>query len=84
VLRGLTLTLTLLVLAPPAGATTYNGRADVGPAIAGDSVVSGQQYSDDSGALKVGGRVVARFPAPTGKGNQRFFGSVGGSPTRLA
>ena len=83
-LRGLTLSLTLLVLAAPAGAQTYNGRAEVGPAIAGDSVVWGQKYSDDSGAVKRDGRLVARFPAPIGKRDQRSFGGISGSLTRLA
>ena len=35
--------------------------AFAGPAIAGDSVVWGTEYSDDSGAVKVDGRVVTRF-----------------------
>ena len=56
-LRGLTLTLTLLVLAPSAGAQTYNGRADVGSAIAGDSVGTAinPAVDGDNVAIAVGG-----------------------------
>src|SRR3954468_11720167 len=84
--RGLTCAV-LLALAAPAHATTLKGRADAGPTIAGDMVLWGQEYSDGSGALKLDGRVIARFADPKGKDRSRSFGgvpgAVGGSPTRL-
>jgi hypothetical protein len=77
----------LCLLAPPAGAATYRGMAFAGPAISGDSVVWGTEYSDGSGAVKVDGRVVARFQRPKGKKRSRSFtgvpGAVSASPTRL-
>src|SRR5690349_19052701 len=87
-MRGLTCAiLCLLVSATPAGAKTYNGMAFAGPALDGDRVAWGTQYSDGSGAVKVDGRIVARFEAPSGKDRGRGFGGVPGalglSPTRL-
>jgi hypothetical protein len=74
-------------IAPPAGAKTYRGMAFAGPAIAGDSVVWGTEYSDGSGAVKVDGRVVTRFEDRAGKKRSRSFtgvpGAVSASPTRL-
>ena len=85
--RGLTL-FALLALAAPAHATTFKGRADAGPSIAGDSVVWGQEYSDGSGAVKRDGKVIAHFSDPAGKRRHRLFGQVPGgvsaSPTRVA
>jgi hypothetical protein len=79
--------LLLLVAASPAAAKTYNGMAFAGPTISGDSVAWGTVYSDDSGAVKIDGRIVARFEAPTGNDRGRGFGGVPGavgfSPTRL-
>jgi hypothetical protein len=88
-MRGLTCTIAAcLLVAAPASAKTYNGMAFAGPAIAGDSVAWGTEYSDGSGAVKVDGRIVARFDAPVGEGLGRGFGgipgAVGFSPTRLA
>ena len=40
--------------------------AFAGPAISGDSVVWGTEYSDGSGAVKVEGRVVTRFERAKG------------------
>jgi hypothetical protein len=61
--------------------------AFAGPAISGDSVVWGTEYSDGSGAVKVDGRVVTRFEDPAGKRRSRSFtgvpGAVSASPTRL-
>jgi len=86
-MRGLLITLGCLTLAAPASATTYNGMAFAGPAIAGDSVVWGTEYSDDSGAVKMDGRIVTRFDAVTGKHRSRGFtgvpGAVSASPTRV-
>jgi len=86
-MRGLIITLVCLVVAAPASAKTYNGMAFAGPTIAGDSLAWGTVYSDSSGAVKVDGRIVARFDAPVGKGRDRGFGGVPGaigfSPTRL-
>ncbi len=80
--------LILLVAASPAAAKTYNGMAFAGPTISGDSVVWGTEYSDGSGAVKVDGRIVARFERMTGKGERRQFGgtpgAVSASATRLA
>ena len=76
------------LLAPPAGAKTYGGMAAAGPAIAGDSVLWGTEYSDGSGAVKRDGRIVARFERMTGKGERRQFGgvpgAVSGSPSGTA
>jgi hypothetical protein len=62
--------------------------AAAGPAIAGDSVLWGTEYSDGTGAVKVDGRIVARFERMTGKGERRLFGGVPGalsaSPSRIA
>ncbi|MDA0173297.1 hypothetical protein OJ998_29610 [Solirubrobacter taibaiensis] len=86
-MRGLLITLVCLTVAAPASAKTYNGMAFAGPAISGDSVAWGTVYSDGSGAVKVDGRIVARFEAPVGEGRDRGFGGVPGaigfSPTRL-
>jgi hypothetical protein len=77
----------LCLVAPSAGAKSYSGMAAAGPAISGDSVVWGTEYSDGSGAVKVDGRVVVRFEDPTGKKRSRSFtgvpGAVSASPTRL-
>jgi hypothetical protein len=86
--RNLTLACAALCLAAPsASAKSYNGMAFAGPAISGDSVVWGTEYSDGSGAVKVDGRVVTRFEAPRGKKRSRSFtgvpGAVSASPTRL-
>ncbi|MDA0182756.1 hypothetical protein OJ997_20760 [Solirubrobacter phytolaccae] len=88
-MRGLTLICAALcIVASPAQAKTYNGMAFAGPTISGDSVVWGTEYSDGSGAVKVGGRIVARFERMTGKGEKRQFGgtpgAVSASPTRMA
>jgi len=77
-----------LLCAAPAQAKTFNGMAFAGPTISGDSVVWGTEYSDGTGAVKVDGRVVARFERLTGKGEKRQFGgtpgAVSASATRLA
>jgi hypothetical protein len=77
----------LCLVAPSAIAKTYSGMAAAGPAISGDSVVWGTEYSDGSGAVKVDGRVVTRFERATGKRRSRSFtgvpGAVSASPTRL-
>jgi hypothetical protein len=57
----------LCLVAPSAGARTYSGIAFAGPAISGDSVVWGTEYSDGSGAVKVDGRVVTRFEHPSAR-----------------
>jgi hypothetical protein len=72
-----------LTAASPAVATTFNGRADVGPAIAGDTVIWSQGYSNGSGALKQDGRVIARWDAPTGEVFLRRISAIGASPTRV-
>src|SRR5690349_15162897 len=80
--------LILLAAASPAAAERYNGMAFAGPTISGDSVVWGTEYSDGSGAVKVDGRIVARFERMTGTGERRRFGgtpgAVSASATRLA
>ncbi len=88
-MRGLTcLVMLMLAAASPAAAKTYNGMAFAGPTITGDSVVWGTEYSDGTGAVKVDGRIVARFERMTGQGERRQFGGVPGalsaSPTRMA
>lgn len=88
-MRRLTLTCAAVVLiAAPAHGKTYNGMAAAGPTITGDSVAWGTEYSDGSGAVKVDGRIVARFERMTGEGERRQFGGVPGalsaSPTRMA
>ena len=64
------------------------GWPAAGPAIAGDSVLWGTEYSDGSGAVKLDGRIVARFQPMTGKGERRQFGGVPGaisaSPSGIA
>jgi hypothetical protein len=75
------------LIASQASAKTYPGMAAAGPAIAGNSVVWGAEYSDGSGAVKVDGRVVTRFEDPKGKKRRRSFtgvpGAVSASPTRV-
>jgi hypothetical protein len=79
--------LLVLLAASPAAAKTYNGMAFAGPAIAGDSVVWGTQYTDGSGSVKIDGRIVERFAAARGKDRSRGFtgvpGAVSASPTRV-
>ncbi len=82
-MRGLTLTCAALcIVAAPAQAKTYNGMAFAGPTISGDSVVWGTEYTDGSGAVKVDGRVVARFERMTGDGEKRQFGGTPGAGAR--
>jgi len=80
--------LLFLAAASPAAAKTYNGMAFAGPTISGDSVAWGTEYSDGTGAVKVDGRIVARFDRLTGAGEKRQFGGTPGalsaSATRMA
>ncbi|WP_157592641.1 hypothetical protein [Solirubrobacter soli] len=87
--RGLVLACAALSLAtaPAAHAKRFNGMAFAGPAISGDSVVWGTEYTDGSGAVKVDGRVATRFERAKGKKRSRSFtgvpGAVSASPTRI-
>lgn len=93
-MRRLTFTLLLLALtAPAAHADTFKGRADIGPALAGDTVLWGEELADGRAILysRAPGqarRALVRIPAATGRGARRGFGHTPGgvtaSTTRLA
>ena len=76
----------LLATASPAAAATFTGRADAGPAIAGDTVIWSQGYSNGTGVLKQDGRVIGNWVAPTASEGffDRRISSVSGSATRIA
>jgi len=83
----------LLCVAAPAHADTFKGRADAGPALAGDTVVWGEELADGRSVLysRVPGqprRALVRIPAAKGRGERHGFGQTPGavtaSPTRLA
>ena len=74
----------LCLVAPSAGAKTYGGMASAGPAISGDSVVWGAEYSDGSGAVKVDGRVVTRFERAAGQAPQPVLHRRAGRGKRLS
>jgi hypothetical protein len=88
VLTGGLACLLFLLTATPAAAKTYNGRADAGPAIAGDSVLWGHENRNGSGYVMRDGKPIGGFPAPKGSRQRRVFGGVpgaiGASPTRVA
>jgi hypothetical protein len=76
-----------------ASAPVPRGVAYAGPALVGDTVVWGEMLPDKSGVIVSrapghAARVIARFPAKHGKGNQRNFGGIPGaldaSPSRTA
>ena len=96
-MRGLTVAIlsALGVVGAPAvaAADTVKGLANAGPALAGDTVVWGQEYADGRAAIYARApgqpaRAVLRLAAVKGKGHKRDFGGIPGalsaSPTRLA
>jgi hypothetical protein len=93
-MRGLTLIcVAMCIVAAPAHADTFKGRADIGPALAGDTVVWGEELPDGRAILysRAPGqprRALVRIPAATQRGHSSGFGQTPGgvtaSTTRMA